>query len=74
LEPSKSAGFEAAVFEEFTAAHPVKVAGLQQRIEALSKQAVKPLFLVDQFKVITENMRGEPVLRTDDDFAGVEAP
>ena len=34
----------------------------------------KPLFLVDQFKVITKNMQGEPVLPTDEDFAGVEQP
>jgi hypothetical protein len=31
-------------------------------------------FLVDQFKVVTTNMRGEPVLPTDEDYAGVESP
>ena len=32
------------------------------------------LFLVDQFKLVVSNMHGEPVLPTDDDFSGVEAP
>lgn len=56
------------------AQHPAKVAELQQHIETLAAQASKPLFLADQFKVITKNMQGEPVLPTDDDFAGVEQP
>jgi arylsulfatase A-like enzyme len=54
--------------------HPDTVAALQKRAEALSKEAARPLFLVDQFKVITKNMNGEPVLPTDDAFAGVEEP
>ena len=56
------------------AQHPEKVAALQQRLDELGKQSEKPLFLVDQFKVITKNMQGEPILPTDEDFAGVEAP
>jgi arylsulfatase B len=56
------------------AKYPEKVAALQQRIEALARESVKPLFLADQFKVITKNMQGEPVLPTDDDFVGVETP
>src|SRR4029453_17441893 len=54
------------------AQHPEKVAALQQRLDELAKQSEKPLFLVDQFKVITKNMKGEPILPTDEEFAGVE--
>jgi len=56
------------------AQHDEKVAALQKRLEALSKESVKPLFLVDQFKVVQKNMQGEPILPTDEDFAGVEEP
>jgi arylsulfatase A-like enzyme len=54
--------------------YPERVAHLQQRLETLAKESAKPLFLVDQFKVITTNMQGEPVLPFDDDFSGVEMP
>jgi arylsulfatase B len=60
--------------DNLAAQHPDKVAALQQRLEELAKQSEKPLFLVDQFKVITKNMQGEPILPTDEDFAGVEEP
>ena len=56
------------------AQHPDKVAELQQRLDELAKQSEKPLFLVDQFKVITKNMQGEPILPIDEDFASVEEP
>ena len=56
------------------AQHPDKVAAFQQRLEALAKEAAKPLFLVDQSKVVTKNMHGQPILPTDEDFAGVEMP
>ena len=56
------------------AEHPDTVAALQKRIESLAKESAKPLFLVDQFKVIQTNMHGEPILPMDDDFAGVEEP
>ena len=56
------------------AANPDKVAAMQQRLDALAKEAAKPLFLVDQFKVVMKNMNGEPVLPTDEGFAGVEEP
>jgi len=49
-------------------AHPDKVAALQGRIEALAKDAAKPLFLAAQFKVILKNARGEPVMPTDEAF------
>ena len=60
--------------DNLAAQHPDKVAALQQRLDELAKQCEKPLFLVDQFKVITKNMQGEPILPTDEDFAGVEEP
>src|SRR3954447_7535703 len=56
------------------AQHPAKVATSQQRLDKSAKQSEKPLFLMDQFKVITKGMHGEPILPTDDDFAGVEEP
>ena len=54
--------------------NPEKVAAMQQRLEVLARQGVKPLFLADQFKVVIKGMHGEPVLPTDDDFAGAEMP
>jgi arylsulfatase A-like enzyme len=54
--------------------YPDKVAALQQRLDELAKQSEKPLFLVDQFKVLTKGMHGEPVLPSDEDYAGVETP
>jgi len=50
------------------AAHPEIVLKLQQRLEALSKEAAKPLFLADQFKVVMTNMKGEPVLPIDEGY------
>lgn len=50
--------------------HPEVVAKLQARIEALAREAAKPLFLIDQFDVVMTNMQGEPVLPIDDGFAG----
>jgi hypothetical protein len=46
----------------------------QQRIDGLTKQIEKPAVSVDQFKVIIKGMHGEPILPTDEDFAGVEEP
>jgi len=48
--------------------HPERVAAMKQRINELSLEAARPLFLVDQFKVITRNMNGEPLLPGDDGF------
>ena len=42
--------------------------------EGRGKQSEKPLFLVDQFKVVIKGMHGGPILPTDEDFAGVETP
>lgn len=54
--------------------HPETVAALQKRLNDLAKGAAKPLFLVDQFKVVNKNLKGEPVLPTDEDQSGVETP
>jgi arylsulfatase A-like enzyme len=56
------------------ASHPDKVAALQQRLETLAKDAAKPLFLVDQFKVVMRNMKGEPVMPTDEGFGDPDHP
>ena len=50
------------------AANPEKVAALQQRLNALAKEAAKPLFLEAQFKVVMHGMHGEPVMPTDEGF------
>ena len=42
------------------AANPEKVAAMQERLNALAKEAAKPLFLEAQFKVIMHGMHGEP--------------
>jgi hypothetical protein len=59
---------------DLVAANPEKVAVFQQRLNALAKESAKPLFFVDQFKVIKKNMKGEPILPTDEEYAEVEAP
>lgn len=48
--------------------HPDKVTAMQQRLDALAKDAAKPLFLTDQFKVVMKNMAGEPVMPTEEGF------
>ena len=42
--------------------------------DALAKDASKPLFLLDQFKVVMKNMNGAPVLPTDEGFGDPEYP
>jgi arylsulfatase A-like enzyme len=54
--------------------NPEKVAQLQKRINELAAESAKPLFLLDQFKVVLKNMDGEPVMPTDEDYSGVETP
>jgi arylsulfatase A-like enzyme len=56
------------------AANPDKVAAFQQRLDALAKESTKPLFLVDQFKVVMKNMNGEPVMPTDEEFDEADNP
>lgn len=50
------------------AANPERVLAMQQRLDALAKEATKPLFLVDQFKVVMRDMNGEPVLPIEEGF------
>jgi len=59
---------------DLAAAHPEKVAALQQRLNALSKEAAKPLLFVDQFKVVLKNLKGEPILPFDEEYAAGETP
>jgi arylsulfatase A-like enzyme len=54
--------------------HPQRVTLLQQRLEALARESAKPLFLIDQFKVVTKGMHGEPILPIDDAHSVVEMP
>jgi arylsulfatase B len=56
------------------AANPDKVAAFQQRLDALAKESTKPLFLVDQFKVVMKNMNGEPIMPTDEGFDEADNP
>jgi len=48
------------------AAHPDKVAAMKQRLDTLAKDAAKPLFMLDQQKVVMKNMKGEPVMPTEE--------
>jgi arylsulfatase A-like enzyme len=52
---------------------PEKVASMKLRLDELARGAAKPLFLVDQFKVVMKNMHGEPVLPGEDGFGEAEA-
>ena len=56
------------------AKHPERVAALQARLDAFAKAAAKPLFLIEQMKVISRNMKGEPILPTDEDYNKIESP
>lgn len=55
------------------ARHPERVAAMQARLNTLAAEASKPLFLVDQFKLIQSNMAGEPVLPIEEGFGEVES-
>lgn len=59
---------------DLSAGEPARVAAMQKRLDQLAATAAKPLFFVDQFKVIQRNMAGEPILPFDEDQAGVETP
>ena len=48
------------------------VAKLKSRLDELAKEAAKPLFLLDQFKVIQTNMKGEPVMPMEEGYTGGE--
>ena len=51
-----------------------RVAAMQERLNALAREAAKPLFLVDQFKLVMTNMDGEPVLPIDSGFGDPDSP
>jgi arylsulfatase A-like enzyme len=50
------------------AAHPDKVAAMKERLDVLARDAAKPLFLLEQQKVVMKNMKGEPVMPTEEGF------
>ena len=50
------------------AANPDKVAAFEQRLDTLAREAAKPLFFVDQFKVVMKNMNGKPVMPLEEGF------
>lgn len=60
--------------KNLAAEHPEKVVEMQNRLNALAKEAAKPLFLLDQFKVIQRNMAGEPVLPIEEGFGDADHP
>ena len=51
-----------------------RVAAMQNRLNELAKDSAKPLFLVDQFKVIQKNIHGLPVIPTDEEFQVSDEP
>jgi arylsulfatase A-like enzyme len=55
-------------------ANPEKVVAMQECINLLARESAKPLFLIDQFKVVMKNMKGEPVLPTDEGFGEADHP
>jgi arylsulfatase A-like enzyme len=55
-------------------ANPGKVATLQQRVNELAQEAVRPLFLLEQMKVVMTNMQGQPVLPGEDGFDSGDLP
>jgi arylsulfatase A-like enzyme len=52
--------------------NPDQVAAMKRRLDELAKEATKPLFLVDQMRVVMKNMNGTPVLPTDEGFGDPE--
>lgn len=52
--------------------HPERVAEMKERLDFLAREAAKPLFLLDQFKVIQTNMAGDPVLPIEEGFGDPE--
>jgi len=56
------------------AANPDRVAALQRRANELAEGAAKPLFLLEQLRVVMKNMQGEPVLPGEDGFDSGDLP
>jgi arylsulfatase A-like enzyme len=59
---------------DLAAVYPEKVLVMQQRLDDLAKEATRPLFLIDQFKVVMKNMNGQPVLPIDEEYDEADAP
>jgi len=55
-------------------ANPDRVAALQRRANELAQGAAKPLFLLEQMKVVMKNMQGQPVLPGEDGFDSGDLP
>jgi arylsulfatase A-like enzyme len=55
------------------AEHPEKVEAMKRRLDELSREAAKPLFLQEQFRVAMRNMQGKPLMPGDDGFGVTEA-
>jgi arylsulfatase A-like enzyme len=60
--------------KNLASAHPDRVAAMQSRLNVLAAESAKPLFLVDQFKVIQKNMAGEPVLPIEEGYGDPDRP
>jgi arylsulfatase A-like enzyme len=56
------------------AVNPERVEAMRQGLDAAAREAAKPLFLIEQFKVVMRNMNGEPVLPTDEGFGDPDRP
>ena len=53
---------------------PARVAAMQARLDELAKDAAKPLFLIDQFKVVMKNMHGQAVIPIDPEYNTADQP
>lgn len=58
--------------QNLAAANPERVRAMQQRLDTLAREGTKPLFLLDQFKVVLKNMNGQPVLPIDEGYGDAE--
>ena len=56
------------------AGRPADVLQLQNRLQELSTGAAKPLFLLDQFKLVQKNRAGEPLLPIEEEYDQAEGP
>ena len=53
---------------------PDRVFAMEQLLNEMAKDAAKPLFFVDQFKLIMTNMKGEPVLPYEPGYGDPDNP
>lgn len=52
------------------AQNPERVAAMKARLDLLAKEAGKPLFMQYQMGVVMKNMKGEPVMPTEEGYGG----